>query len=714
LGQQIRFDDTLQDLDHPDAPVGLVALAGSEAGIPNAISELAAAVRERLARGSADVLNELKATSWKPSTRSFEAMRLYTEGQDLTQQGNHQEALKRFKAAIDEDPMFALGFSALARSYATLGFDTEASQASRSAMTLSDGVLPQEKYLISATHYQILGDTPKAIDAYANLAKAWPNTPTVLFQLGELYEGTGDFDQARQRFAKVVELDPKFLEGLRALGRVEIKRGHPQDSLTHLNSALTLAIDLGNEEARANILQAIGIAYKRLNKPDEALRRYEESLAIKRTLGAKRGMAASLNEIAQVRADLGNLKEAERSYREALKLEREIGDKAGIGSTLVNLALLLYESLLRPDEALPLLREALQVHRDAGNQNGEALVLNNIGNLYLTKRDHAEAQTYFERALQLREKGNVPGEIADTRHNLGETLSRMGRYDQALSNYHSALDLRRNSKDSRGAAIESYSLGMIFDYQGRYGAAVKAKEEALATFRELKERSMWLAEILSGYGNSLSLAGRMDEAAQSLDEAMAVARELQNQNLIAQTLAFQSARAYYAGDPKTALALAQQAAEAASKAPDPSLAVVARAAIAIATVAIQPSRAAAQQLRTASTDADRLGLQYLAVHCLIQSADTLLKIEDRAGAKQAVERALDRSETLGLRLSSADAHYLRATLLRLQGSRDARRDYAAAVRLVDELRAEDGNQQLLKRSDVGVVYAEATRWAKAG
>ena len=567
FGQQIRIDATLQDLDSDKPSAPLVVQAANEAAIPSAISELAAAVREHLARGSADVLAELKATSWKPSTRSLEATRLYTEGQDLTQQENHQEALKRFKAATDEDPMFALAFSALARTLATLGFDEQATKASREAISLGEGALPQEKDLIAATHYQIVGDAAKAIDVYAKPRKAWPNTPSVLFQLGELYEGTGEFAQARQHFANVVKIDPKSVSGLLALGRVEIKSGKPQDSLAPLSSALTLAIDLGNEEARANILQATGVAYKLLNRPEEALRRDQESLAIKRKIGAKRGMAASLDEIAQIRETLGGLRDAERSYTEALALRREIGDRVGIATTLVNLAVLTHESLHRPDAALPLLREALQIQRDTGNQNDEALVLNNIGNVYLTKRDYAEAQTYFERALELREKANVPSEVADTRHNLAETLSRMGRYDQALAQYHQALDLRRKSGDRRAAALSLYSLGTIFDVQGRFGAAVKAKEEALKTLRELKERSTWLAEMLSGYGASLSLAGRTDEAAKSLDEAMTVARELQSQNLIAQTLAFQSDRAFYAGDAKAALGLAHRRRTPRRKAP---------------------------------------------------------------------------------------------------------------------------------------------------
>ena len=98
----------------------------------------------------------------------------------------------------------------------------------------------------------------------------------------------------------MIELDPKFVEGLLAMGRIEIRRGHPQDSLTHLNGALTLAIQLNNNEARANILQAIGIAYKRLDRPEEALRHFEQSLEIKRPLNDKRGMASSLGEIGRI------------------------------------------------------------------------------------------------------------------------------------------------------------------------------------------------------------------------------------------------------------------------------------------------------------------------------------------------------------------------------------------------------------------------------
>ena len=551
-------------------------MAANEASLLTAIGQLTDAVRESLAHGSSDMLSELKATSWKPSTSSFDALRLYNEGVRLSEQGAHQDAQKSFEAATKADGNFALAYSGLARAYSTLGYDNEAVQNSNRAMSLSDALPPYERYLISANHYRIVNDTDKAIEAYENLAKAAPNSATVEFDLGGLYEQSGDLDKARAHFAKVVALDPKFVEGQLALGRVDIKRGHPQDALAPLNTALTLAIQLNHDEVRANTLQAIGIAYKQLDRLDEALKNYQESLDIKQRLGNKRGMAGSLSEIAQVQERQGKLKEAEQSYQAALKLQREIGDKAGMSMTLINLAGLMNETLGRPDDALPLLREALQLRRDAGNPAGEAMVLNNIGNVYLAKGDYSEAQTYFERTLELREKANVRPRTWPTRSTISARRCRRKGDTTRRSRNTCAHRFATQPGDKRGAAIESYSMGTVFDAQGRYGAAVKAKEEALQMFRELKQQDSWLAEILSGYGYSLSLAGRTDDAAKPLDEALGVARALQNPVLIAQTLRFQTARLFYAGDDKGAGALADQATEAASKASDKSLQLAAQ------------------------------------------------------------------------------------------------------------------------------------------
>jgi tetratricopeptide (TPR) repeat protein len=711
FGDEIRIDATLQDLAQQKT-TPLKATAANQAALLSAVAQFVASVQQTLAAGSADVLNELKASAWRPSTQSFEALRLYNDGLNLSRDGNQLGAQKSFQAAIAEDPNFALAYSALGQAYANLGFDAQAEQQSRRAVGLSASLPPQEKYLIAAAHYRLTDDNEKAIETFGKLVAVSPNNVRLRLDLASLYERTGDLAQAQAHFAKAVALDPKSVEGLTAVGRVAIKRGDPKASLQPLNNALSLAIQLGNDEARANVLQAIGVAYKRMGQPAEALKQYQESLAIKRRLGQKRGMAVSLSEIAQIQEVSGEPQEAVKSLNEALALQREIGDKSGTGLVLVNLGSLLTETLGRPDQALPLYREALALAREEGDRSGEGLVLNNIGSAYMTKGEYAEAQTYFERALDIREKIKAPQDIANSLHNLGESLRWMGKYDQALAHYLRALEEWRAGGAARQAAEESYSIGMIFDYQGRYGAAVKSKGEALQAFRDLKLGDYWLSEILAGLGSSLALAGRPDEASTHLDEALTVARGLAHAAQQAQVLRFQAENALWRGDVKHAARLAEEAVQAASRSPDRSLDLWAQFTAANISAAAQPARSLASSLGQIGQRADIAGLVHLSVWCTLQRADTLLRAGDPRQAREQVERALAKAETLGLRELQARGEYVLAAAMRLGGDVQYRRHYATALQILEEMKREDGSQKLLERVDLKAIHAECVKWSR--
>ena len=713
FGSEIRIDAQLQDLE-TGRSVPLKASAGSEALILDAVAQLAAGVQQELARGSDEVLKQMQASAWRPSTRSVEALGMYNDGLQLSRQGDHQGALAQFEAAVQADPNFALAHSAAAQAYSNLGYDVQALQFSRRALSMSESMPPgQERYFIAAAHYAIANEPDQAIATYGQLLEVAPNNAAVHFELAALHEQTGALDKAQEHYTRAAELDPKHVASLTAVGRVHIRRGDPQAALQPLNAALSLAVELDNADGRATALQALGIAYKRLGRPAEALKHYQQSLEINRERGEKRGMARSLSEIAQVEVSLGRPQDALKSYHEALAIQRDIRDQGGTSMTLISLGALLNDTFGRPDEALPHLQEALGILRDSGNRGAEALALNNIGSAYLAKGQYSDAHTYFERALELRERTKVSRDIAETLHNLGETQNRMGRFDQALKRYLGALELRRADGDRRMEAIESYSIGTVFDYQGRYGAAAQSKTEALETYRALKQRDFWLGEILSGHGASLAMSGRIADAEKSLDEALAIARELQNNPLAAQTLRLNSDRLLYAGDPAGAGRLAEQAAQTAARTSDRSLQLWSQAQVARVAGTVQPTRAVATTLAGISRQADSRGATYLSVRASVESAETLLRIGDYRGARQQIDRALPRAESLGLRELQARGEYVLATTMRVSKDGQARRHYASALRILDEMKREPGAEQVLERADLKTIYAECERWSKA-
>src|SRR5262249_38549725 len=124
FGDQIRIDATLQNLKN-DSSIPLKIEIPTEKDIPGGIDHLADSIRQKLAL-SDNVLKELKASSFKPSSQSVTALRDYNQGVELQRDGKNLEARKQFEAATKDDPDFALAFSKLAQSYSSLGYDAEA------------------------------------------------------------------------------------------------------------------------------------------------------------------------------------------------------------------------------------------------------------------------------------------------------------------------------------------------------------------------------------------------------------------------------------------------------------------------------------------------------------------------------------------------------------------------------------------------------------
>ncbi len=705
FGEQIRIDATVRDFKRHETTT-LKAEAADEQQLLRAVQELAQGVRDSLAL-SRKAVKELEEQAFIPSASSVVALRHYNEGLEFMRQGNNLEAVTSFEISVEGDPDFALAHSKLAQAFGNLGRGQRAQESSRRAVELSDNLPTQERYLILAESARVENDFEAGVDAYENLLRTRPTDAGLNYELAVLYEQAGSFDLAREHLQTTLDLDPQNVTAQLAMGRVLIKSGDIQGSLAPLNQALSLAIQVDNKEARANALQAIGIAYQFLGRPDDALKNFEESLETKREIGDQRGMAASLSMIGQIFMASGDLEAARSRFEESAEIGREIGDEVGLAGSLTELGEV--ERLDgNYDRALEHTREALRIQMEIGAVWNQARSLNNIGAIYDSKGEYAESLIYYQRALEIREEFQDPAQIADSLHNIAETYTFLGRYDKAIDHYMRALENRREAADEWGAAIESYSLGRVYGHQGRYGAALGSMEGALVTLRRLKDSGSWYVEILAGHGNALSLLGRFDEAAPVLDEAIGLARDLGDANLIALTLDYQGDRLFYLGDFDAARALYEQAGEAADESGDPYLILVARADLARAELMAGRTRQAIPILESTLKDAASRGAAYLETRCNVCLGSALLATNDLSGAEQRLRKAISGAEDMGARDLLAQSHHLLAETLTAEGrSEDAARHTTKATEYLDEIRAEAGSDALLERADLKPV-AEAS------
>jgi tetratricopeptide (TPR) repeat protein len=223
-----------------------------------------------------------------------------------------------------------------------------------------------------------------------------------------------------------------------------------------------------------------------------------------------------------------------------------------------------------------------------------------------------------------------------------------------------------------------------------------------------------MAEIRGGYAQALILAGRGDESKSYLDDALNLARELKNEGMVSQTLAFQGNAAYYRGDPKAAQALYQQALQAATLSKEPEKILLAK--IDLAKVAIQEGQAqqAIATLRPLLQQAESLGLKYTQVESSVAMAEAMIKVKDNTHARQELERALLQADKLGLKPLSAQAHYLLAGIFQASGDQvEAQQQYQQAHQLIDTMKSDPGADKILQRSDLKTMYAEATRGSQS-
>jgi len=508
------------------------AEASTEAELLQVVAHLAAQVRRTIqSEGARDVVVTMvgEQGSEKP-----EAIRAYVDGLAKLYEGNSIEAVSLLTEAVERDEDFALAYAYLGEALSNSGRMEEARDALRNAARRGEGLSRADSLFITAREAMSAGEIDRAIEAFELLVQLLPNNLSAVYELAGAYEMKGDWDGAIRNLERIIELDPKFVTALFAMGRVNIKKGSGQEALDYLYRALSLNTLLGNEEGRATVLNAIGLAEYYLDRYDDALKHYSESLEVKRKIGDRRGESATLSNMAVVYQVRGDFAKCIETYEAALAISRELGDDRGTAENLINLGTA-YEETGALDEALESYKRALKVESDLGDRMAEILCLNDIGNVYLIQGKLDDAEVYFQRALEARRQlGEMKG-IAISLNYLGNIERVRGRHEKAISKYLEALKIAKEIGWKSGEAETRSYMAIVMAAQGRYKASMESQEEAIAMFEELRDKS-GIAWSLAARSKLECSLGDCAKASESVSRALELAGEIGNEELMADVL----------------------------------------------------------------------------------------------------------------------------------------------------------------------------------
>ena len=163
-------------------------------------------------------------------------------------------------------------------------------------------------------------------------------------------------------------------------------------------------------------------------------------------------------------------------------------------------------------------RIALDSARQVGNRQGEAWLLNSLGEA-LGITGHSEGIDCLEQALDIRrEIGDRMGE-AQAANNLADAYQRLGRPDEAIDPLRRALDLNRKVGYRYGEGVALVNLGDVLSKLDRTDEAIDCLQRARSTFDEIEDAdgAGYALYCLGRYYLSL---GRNEDALTCLRQAL--------------------------------------------------------------------------------------------------------------------------------------------------------------------------------------------------
>ncbi len=179
-------------------------------------------------------------------------------------------------------------------------------------------------------------------------------------------------------------------------------------------------------------------------------------------------------------------------------------------------------------------RIALESARRVGNRQGEAWILNNLGDALGFTRE-AEGIDCLERSLAIRrEIGDRMGE-AQAANNLADAYHWLGRTDEALELWQRALELNRKVGRRFGEGIALVNLGWTLLDLARAEEAIDHLLQAREAFAEVGYAD-GVGYALHHLGRCYLLLGRDADALECLQQALAGHQATGNQRRQAATL----------------------------------------------------------------------------------------------------------------------------------------------------------------------------------
>ncbi|MBI2569152.1 MAG: tetratricopeptide repeat protein [Candidatus Schekmanbacteria bacterium] len=405
-----------------------------------------------------------------------------------------------------------------------------------------------------AHHWELAGERERASEAFARAAREAESVTAIADAIGALThairlreDGSGarclELLQHRARLRDLLGEAAEAASDLRAAVRNAAAAGLPDAALRAQLELANVLLRADDRDGARAVLEAaspraracggdeavswLTLSARRAWKDGDvasAEAQLVEALAFARGRESRHLLCRVQHDLALVLQERGRFADAVRCYREAAGLGRSCNDAYRTAIVLGNMGtLFLRRGML--DRAERCHQQALRMHVKSGDRFHYAVVLGNIGTVALDRGEPDRARTNYDEALKLcRQMGNDAGVVQNT-INIAFVDHEKGEIGSALQRLTPVVEQARTRGSAQLLIVALYNRGSVLADLGRFDLARQLLAEAAELCRKGGDR-FHLAEAQTRLGEISWLQGRFAEARALLGEAHAECREI--------------------------------------------------------------------------------------------------------------------------------------------------------------------------------------------
>ncbi len=273
------------------------------------------------------------------------------------------------------------------------------------------------------------------------------------------------------------------------LATLQRRRGEFAEALSTARTALSRAVELGDDPARAELLLAFARSSWSVGDAPATITAHQDLITLAERLGNRALVARAHLGISVVYGEMKERAKARTEEEIALSIAREIGDRVVEADALNNLGNN-YTNAGDLSRARTLHEQALAIRTAIGNRRGMGDSLINLSDIARTEKDYPAALAYIQRALAIYEELAMPRYMSNAHLQYAITLRASGKIDEAFARLNVGFPLAEAMNQAPLLAAYHREYSAIAEARGDWRAAFDSQRKfAAATDAALDEKS---------------------------------------------------------------------------------------------------------------------------------------------------------------------------------------------------------------------------------